>query len=62
MINRIIIATIGVISTIPIRGTMRRSGANIGPVIRSRKTTVGLYGEVVNQERITRIKIMNERT
>jgi len=60
MINRIIIATIGVISTIPIRGTTRRRGDNMGPVIRSRKTTVGLYREVVNQERITRIKIMTE--
>ena len=62
MTNRIIIATRGVISTMPIRGTTRRSGANIGPVIRSRKTTIGLYVEVVNQDRITRTKIMTEST
>ena len=60
MINRMIIATMGVISTIPIRGIMRRNGANRGSVIRSRKTTVGLYGDVINQERITRTKIMIE--
>ena len=38
----ILIATIGVISTMPSRGMMRRNGARIGSVIRSRKTTIGL--------------------
>jgi len=58
MSSRIMIAIIGVISTMPSRGMMRRSGARIGSVIRSRKSTNWLLGEVANHERIARTKIM----
>ena len=55
--NRRIIATSGVISIMPIRGTIRRSGDRIGLVISSSMRMKILYGLILNQDRIARTKI-----
>ena len=58
MISKMMIATIGVISIMPILGIMRRKGTRMGSVMKSRKATIGLWRDMGNQVRIARIKIM----
>jgi len=55
-------ATRGVMSIMPMRGTIRRSGARMGSVIWSSTWISGLRGSIANQERMARTKMAAVRT
>jgi len=52
----------GVMSTMPNRGTTRRNGARTGSVISLRIRTIGLPGAIGNQEISARAKIATHST